>query len=62
MKISFNPLAGICLFSSTFFMNYKLYQVGVPDALVLLISVAYCLLFPWKLFSISKEGENDAGH
>ncbi len=56
--MKFHPLAATFLVTSLFFMNYKLGQVGVPDAVVLGISLAYCILFPWKMFTITKEGEN----
>lgn len=59
MKIKFRPLVLILLILSTFFMNYKLSQVGVPDEIILLMSVAYVLLFPWKSFIIEQEQPTD---
>jgi len=58
MKIKFNLLAMMFIISTTLFMNYKLSQVGVPDELILAISLAYTILFPWRILTI-KEGEDD---
>lgn len=57
--MKFNPFAATFLVSSLFFMNYKLSQVGVPDAMVLGISLAYCLLFPWKILTPTEKGDSD---
>lgn len=58
MKIKLNLLAMMFIISTTLFMNYKLSQVGVPDELILAISLAYTILFPWRILTI-KEGEDD---
>ncbi len=58
MKIKFNLLAMMFIISTTLFMNYKLSQVDVPDELILAISLAYTILFPWRILTI-KEGEDD---
>lgn len=58
MKIKFNLLAMMFIIGTTLFMNYKLSQVGVPDELILAISLAYTILFPWRILTI-KEGEDD---
>ena len=59
MKVQFNFIAGIAQFVSCWFLVYKLEEVGVPSALVLCIAVAYSLLFPWKMVTVtSEEGES----
>lgn len=58
MKIKLNLLAMMFIISTTLFMNYKLSQVGVPDELILALSLAYTILFPWRILTI-KEGEDD---
>lgn len=59
MKITFRPLVAIILICSTFFMNYKLAQVGVPDEIILLMSLAFVLLFPWKTFVLESESKEN---
>lgn len=58
MKTSFNFFAFLFLFITVSYMNYKLSQVGVPDALILILSISYMLLFPWRMFTIEKEGDS----
>jgi len=59
MKLKFNLLTFVLLVSSLMFINYNLTRVGVPDALVLCISIAYCILFPWRTFTVIEEKGNE---
>lgn len=55
--MKFNPFAATVLILSVFFMNYKLSEVGVPDAIVIAMSIAYYFLFPWRPFTSIEKGE-----
>ena len=61
MKTKFHIVPFILIMTTTLFMNYKLASVGVPDGIVIAISVAYVFLFPWKCVSVEEvkdEGDN----
>lgn len=63
MKIKFNLFIAVCLFTSLFLFNYYMAQAGVPNGIILTFSMAYSLLFPWRVITVSdeegpKEGES----
>lgn len=56
--MKFNPFAGTALVLTCFYMNYQLTSVGVPDAIVIIMSIAYYFLFPWRPFTAIQKGED----
>lgn len=52
MRIKFNPIPLILQVVSCYYLVYKLQSVGVPDWLVMSVSIPYSIFFPWKSITV----------
>lgn len=55
MTVKYKPLNLILMFATCWYMNYKLQEVGVPDGVIIFLSIAWAFLFPLRFMTVEEE-------
>jgi hypothetical protein len=59
MKLRFDALALIGLFTSLSVIVYYMQDAGVPSAIILSFSFIYGMCFPWRIVSMEPEQQSN---